>query len=93
LKSSALSESGIPESSLKQFSDLLPLKLDAAFHHHNDPRFLPTGVQLVLSFDALYTCTIPWDAFVQVTMMPLVTVPEEPAPPPTSSNTHLRLIE
>jgi hypothetical protein len=95
LKSSALTDSGVPSSSLEQFSDLLPLKLDAAFHHHNDPHFLPTGVRLVLSFDALYTCTIPWAAFVQVTMMPLApsTGPEEPETQPNTSKTHLRLIE
>ena len=93
LQTSALKDSGIPDSCIEQFPDLLPLKLDAAYHHHNDPRFLPTGVQLVLSFDALYTCILPWSAFAQVTMTPLAFTEEEPDPPPPDSITHLRLIE
>jgi transcriptional regulator with XRE-family HTH domain len=93
LQPSALKESGIPDASLEQFPDLFPLKLDAAFHHHNDPHFLPTGMRLVLSFDALYTCVLPWSAFVQVTMTPLTFTQQEPEPSPTESRTHLRLIE
>jgi len=88
-----LDDAGIPEDTLKQFPDLLPIKLDAAFHHHNAPKFMPQTVQLVLSFDGLYTTLIPWHAFAQITLIPLdpeyIDEPEPPAP----NGTHLRLIE
>ena len=93
LRTAELSESGVPETSLEQFPDLLPLKLDAAFHHHNDPRFLPSGIRLVLSFDALYTCELPWAAFAQITISPLPPELEEKLPPAEDTGSHLRLIE
>ncbi len=93
LHSERLSGTGIPEETLKQFPDLLPIKLDAEYHHHNDPRFTPDGIQLVLSFDALYTTVLPWIAFAQITMIPLepelVDIPD----PPSGHQSHLRLIE
>jgi transcriptional regulator with XRE-family HTH domain len=93
LQSDRLDECGLPASTLEQFPDLLPIKLDAAYHHHNDPRFFPDGVQLSLSFDALYTCTIPWEAFEQLTLIPLEPeLSDVPEPPPTPGR-HLRLIE
>ena len=93
LQSERLEDSGVPAATLEQFPDLLPIKLDAAFHHHNDPKFLPDAVKLVLSFDDLYTTTVPWNAFAQITLIPLE--PEmmddsEPSPP---NGSHLRLIE
>jgi len=93
LQSDRLEDCGLPATTLEQFPDLLPIKLDAAYHHHNDPRFFPDGVQLTLSFDALYTCTIPWEAFEQLTLIPLEPeLGDVPEPPPTPG-AHLRLIE
>jgi len=93
LHSERLAGTGVPDDTLKQFPDLLPIKLDAEYHHHNDPRFTPDGLQIVLSFDALYTTVIPWIAFAQITMIPLepelVDIPE----PPAGNRPQLRLIE
>ena len=93
LHSERLAGTGVPDDTLKQFPDLLPIKLDAEYHHHNDPRFTPDGLQIVLSFDALYTTVIPWIAFAQITMIPLepelVDIPE----PPPGNRPQLRLIE
>ena len=92
LHSEHLEDAGIPEETLKQFPDLLPIKLDAAFHHHNDPKFLPDNIQLVLSFDGLYTTTLPWHAFAQITLIPLEPeIADEPEP--STNGSHLRLIE
>lgn len=92
LHTDRLDESGVPQATIDQFPDLLPIKLDAAYHHHNDPRFLPEAVVLSLSFDALYSTTIPWEAFDQITLIPIE--PELPEiDPHPQSGTHLRLIE
>ena len=93
LHSERLGGTGVPDETLKQFPDLLPIKLDAEYHHHNDPNFTPDGVQLVLSFDALYTTVIPWIAFAQITMVPLEPELEDIPEPPMGNQTHLRLIE
>ncbi len=92
LHTDRLDESGVPQSTLDQFPDLLPIKLDAAYHHHNDPRFLPEAVVLSLSFDALYTTTIPWEAFDQITLIPIEPELPEIDPHPSTGH-HLRLIE
>jgi hypothetical protein len=75
LHAARLKTSGIPRDTLARFPEEVPLRLDAAFHRHHDPRFLPEGLQVVLSFDALYTCLIPWDAFSRVTFIPLAPEP------------------
>jgi transcriptional regulator with XRE-family HTH domain len=93
LQSDRLDECGLPSATLDQFPDLLPIKLDAAYHHHNDPRFFPDGVQLTLSFDSLYTCTIPWEAFEQLTLIPLEPELSDVLDPPPTLGAHLRLIE
>ncbi len=94
LQSDRLEDSGVPTETLEQFPDLLPIKLDAAFHNHNDPKFLPEGIKLVLSFDGLYTTTLPWNAFAQITLIPLEPeMMDDTEPPPTSHGSHLRLIE
>jgi transcriptional regulator with XRE-family HTH domain len=63
---SQLSESGIPGKVLEQWPEEIVLKLDAAYHHHNAPRFTPEGVALKLSFDDLYDCFLPWSAIKKV---------------------------
>lgn len=93
LQSDRLDESGIPQTTLDQFPDLLPIKLDAAYHHHNDPRFLPDAVVLTMSFDALYTTTIPWEAFDQITLIPIEPELPDIPDPPDASGPHLRLVE
>jgi transcriptional regulator with XRE-family HTH domain len=93
LHSERLEGTSIPAATLEQFPDLLPIKLDAEHHHHNDPRFTPEGVQLVLSFDALYTTVIPWEAFAQITMIPLEPELGDVPEAPVGNHPHLRLIE
>lgn len=95
-----LSGSGVPAATLQQYPDQLPLRLDAAYHRHHDPRFLVDGIGVKLSFDALYDCEIPWGAFRQVTLFPLPPEPpdaEPPEPPPEETRPvqrgHLRLVE
>jgi len=92
LRTSDLMQSGIPEDVREKFPDHLPIRLDAAFHAHNDPRFLPESIGIKLSFDSIYSCDIPWDAFVQITLIPLATGPVQPAPEPPGGP-HLRLVE
>jgi transcriptional regulator with XRE-family HTH domain len=73
-----LEKSGIPESVLTQYRGRdLPVKLDAAYHQYNQPRYDPVAVTLTLSFDALYDCRFPWSAIKQVIFYP---VPPEPEP-------------
>ncbi|MEC8422334.1 MAG: helix-turn-helix transcriptional regulator [Myxococcota bacterium] len=103
LDGSQLEGTGIPTATLERFPERLPLHLEAAYHRHHDPRFLPESIQLTLSFDALYTCSLPWAAFQQVTLFPLPPEPpeapepesaQEPVPPPSGRRTsHLRLVE
>ena len=91
-----LEESGIPKLVLDQYSDYLPIRLDAAIHTYVKPRFFPDGVQLVLSFDTLRTCHLPWDSIEQVTLVPAALEPEEPDPEIAEEPTkgpHLRLVK
>jgi len=75
--SSQLADSGVPEATVKANPKRLLIKLDAAFHRHNAPEFTDDELIVVLSFDALYTCTFPWSAVVQVVYF------IEPPPPTT----------
>jgi len=89
-----LADAGFPAAALEQYPENMPIRLDAAFHRHNDPRFLPEGLQLVLSFDALYTVLIPWSAIRQVALTPLHSGQSgDDSEPPSGKATHLRLVE
>jgi plasmid maintenance system antidote protein VapI len=91
-----LEESGVPKLVLDQYSDYLPIRLDAAIHTYVKPRFFPDGVQLVLSFDTLRTCLLPWDCIEQVTLVPAALEPEEPDPELTeepAKGPYLRLVK
>ena len=79
---SALADSGIPEPVLARFQGgPLLIKLDAAYHKYNKPRYTERNLTLTLSFDALHDCTFPWHAISQVAFFPLA---EEPDTPPDS---------
>ena len=69
-----LGESGVPLSVIKRFAPNLPIRLESAYHRHNDPQYFPKGIQLRLSFDSIHTCLFPWGSIQQVTFFP--------APPP-----------
>ncbi|MFT6233309.1 MAG: hypothetical protein ACJAZO_003829 [Myxococcota bacterium] len=92
-----LEDSGLPKSTLEQYSEReLPIKLDAAFHMHNNPSYNDVGVSLTLSFDALYTCSFPWSAFRQFIFFPVIPdaieEEEEEAPNPNDGRPKLRLV-
>lgn len=87
-----LEDSGVPRSVLETFENReFVIKLDAAYHHHNQPKYNEENVQLRLSFDTVHTCTFPWVAIQRVVFLPAapeVTPPEEPE----GKVTHLRLV-
>ena len=92
-----LEDSGLPKATLEQYAGReLPIKLDAAFHVHNDPSYNDVGVSLTLSFDALYTCSFPWSAFRQFIFFPAVPDPikeDKPEQPdPNDGRPKLRLV-
>ena len=100
LSTSELGQSSVPKAVLQKYPERLPLRLEAAFHIHHDPRFLVEGLAIKLSFDALYDCVLPWAAFQQITLFPLPPEPteapepdDEPDEKPAFSRGHLRLVE
>ena len=91
---SQLAESGIPSTVLENWPEELVLKLDAAFHRHNEPRFTPQGVGLRLSFDSLYDCFLPWSAITKVVFQLEAPVPEPLEEPPSpGKGPGLRLVK
>lgn len=85
-----LQDSGIPEKVLKQFGDKIPIRLDSDFFHHYRPEYFEEGVEIRLSFDAVYTCFFPWHTLEQVTFFVQDDAPE---PKPTSSGPTLRIVD
>lgn len=95
---SQLGESGLPRSVEERYrSTVLPIKLDAAFHVYNEPRYSPEGIHLKLSFDDVYDCFFPWSSVQRVIFTPLPPPePDQPEPhddPSTPSAPFLRLVE
>ncbi|MCB9684739.1 MAG: helix-turn-helix transcriptional regulator [Alphaproteobacteria bacterium] len=97
-----IQDSGVPRQVLDAHRGRpLAIRLDAAYHAYNEPRFDEAALTLVLSFDALYTCVFPWRAFGHITFFPApwegVTQAEEhPEPEPESEERprpHLRLVD
>lgn len=92
-----LADSGVPRSVLDRHPKELGIKMDAAYHKYNAPRYGADAITLTLSFDALYDCTFPWGAIRQVVLWP---APPEPAPAeppaeesePRKKGSHLRLV-
>jgi hypothetical protein len=80
-----LEGSGVPKEVLARFPERLVIKLDAAWHRHMRPRYLPEGVELRLSFDRVYPCFFPWSSIRQISFFPeppLVPTDEGPSGPP-----------
>ena len=102
LDSTRIEGSGIPRTVTSRYPERLPLTLDAAYHRHHQATYLPEGLQVRLSFDSLYTCVLPWDAFISIHLSPLAPDPIAPEPepdPPATDDTpdkprrgHLRLV-
>lgn len=86
-----LEDSGIPESVLKQYGATLPIRLDADFFHHYKPQYFDDGLEIRLSFDAVYTCFFPWHVFEQITFF--VSDDEAPEQSSSSKGPTLRIID
>jgi transcriptional regulator with XRE-family HTH domain len=89
----------VPAHILSQYDGRdIPIKLDATYHQHNNPRYTEAGVTLTLSFDQLYECTFPWVSIRQVIFFPADptdTKPEdedEPEAEEAPKRPHLRLV-
>lgn len=98
VKADELSGSGVPVAVLDRYAGRdLPIKLDAAYHQYNEPRYEEDGVSLTLSFDSLYQCRFPWSAIRQLIFFPAAPLtptedePEEEEAAP--KRPHLRLVE
>ncbi len=92
-RTAELEGSGVPRAILARFPERVPIRLDAAYHPHNRPRYLPEGLELRLSFDGVATCLFPWSSIEQVVF--LVERPEpavEPEPPAPGGPPRLRLV-
>ena len=94
-----LEDSGVPGHVLKQYDGQeLPIKLDAAYHSYNEPRYHSESITLTLSFDQLYECTFPYSSVKRFVLFPVpFEAPTQPEPPPEepedrSSVPHLRLV-
>lgn len=93
-----LATSGVPRTVLDAHAgrDLL-IKLDAAYHPHNNPRYEDDGITLTLSFDALYDCRFPWSSIHRLMFFPAPapapTEVEEEPPEEKPKRPHLRLVE
>lgn len=95
-----LVDSGVPKAVLDRYGDRdLPIKLDAAYHGYNNPRYDDAGIALTLSFDSLYECRFPWTSIHQFVFYPAPPAPpppeepEEEEPPKKPGRPFLRLVE
>lgn len=78
LDTAQLAGSGIPRKVLEEQREQLRLRMEARWFPQNKARFLEEAMVCMLSFDALYECTLPWSAFRSVTFL----LPTEAPPPP-----------
>lgn len=78
-----LASSGIPRQVLEDQREQLRLRMEARWFPQNKARFLDDAMVCMLSFDALYECTLPWSAFRSVTfVLPSEAhIPQSPEPP------------
>ena len=93
---SKLGGTGVPEYIQERYKGReLPVRLDAAYHQHINPRYERDHVCLSLGFDALYECRIPWEAIQRIMFFPATwESPEEEAPPPEPKKApFLRLVK
>ncbi len=95
LKTSELNESNVPDAVKTPYAEgTLPIKLDAAVHHYNNPVYSDAGLTLMLSFDAVRECFFPWHAFEQVIFVPHKPAAREPdSEPDEPERPQLRVIK
>jgi len=88
-----LAASGLPAFVLEQYAGKsVPIRFDAAYHKYNQPEYDEPSLTVKLSFDALYTCTFPWEAIEQVVFFPIPPEREEEPEAPDGSAPFLRLV-
>ena len=92
-QSDLLGNCGIPEAILKQYGDRLPIRLDSTFFMHYLPKYFDDGLEIRLSFDAVYTCFFPWHAFEQITFYVDEEEPSEDSGPEDSSTSFLKIVD
>ena len=91
---SELAGSGIPSAVLGRYREgILPIKLDAAYHRYNEPRYTTEGIHLKLSFDDVYDCFFPWSAIQRIIFSPVAPEPEPEPEPERPKAPFLRLVE
>ena len=78
-----LSTSNVPKEVLERFHPHLPIQLEAEYQPYNKPQYFDEGLELKLSFDALYTCFFPWNSIIQVVFRPSIEDEEEETEGPT----------
>ena len=92
-----LDASGLPKDALGRYAGReIPIKLDAMYHGHNQPRYEDDAITLTLSFDTLYECRFPWTSIRQVVFFPKPVEPKVSPPPPETNpkpRPKLRLVE
>jgi transcriptional regulator with XRE-family HTH domain len=98
LDSTQLAGSGVPRLVLETHRETLRLRMEARYFPQNKARFLDDAMVCVLSFDALYECTLPWSAFRDVTfLLPAEAAPAPRPQPPTTPRPagppHLRIVK
>lgn len=72
LDTSKLVGSGIPASVLERYQGgPMRIQLDAMYHQYNDPSYDDEALTVTLSFDALYSCKLPWDSIGQIIFVPI----------------------
>lgn len=94
LDSAQLVGSGVPRDVLTANPEQLRLRMEARWFSQNKFRFLDDALVCMLSFDALYECTLPWTAFRTVTFLLPAQAPASPRPePPKPAAPFLRLVK
>ena len=78
-----LQHSNIPQDVMDRFRPQLPIQLDAEYHPYNKPQYHEESLELKLSFDALYTCFLPWNSIKQIIFRPQIEEIEAPPEPPS----------
>ena len=87
-----LEGSNIPNHILDRFPSKFPVRLDALYHDKMKLRTYELAFEILLSFDGLYECIIPWSAVEQVVLFPIQD--DEPSDDSSEEHTgpHLRLV-
>ena len=93
LDANQLDGSNIPEHIKERFPSKFPVRLDAMYHQKMKLRIHELAFEILLSFDGLYDCIIPWSAVEQVVLFPIHDEePSEDSSEDHNTGPHLRLV-